>query len=142
MRACSFQCARLCKRRRDIPNRAIQDEGIILRREESAAAPETRGLLVDSVDHQGAPADQLGRRDAALERMLDKPGANAFAGPIEIRRKLPQQQTRHGVGRLSCSNRSGKCAGGYRGRRQTIIADDATFIVNHHNRGKSLLLIR
>jgi hypothetical protein len=65
-----------------------QHEWVILRRQESASPPKARGLYVNGIDDECAPADQATTRRCSA--CLERAGANSFSDPILICRKLSE----------------------------------------------------
>lgn len=128
-------------RRCDVGDRPQQNQRIILRRNEPAAAPEIRGLDIDGIDDQRATADQSGCRHATLQRMFQKSGTNPFANPVLIRCKLPQKQARDGIWRLTGADGTWKCGRQDRGRRKTVIADNPIGFIDDKDGREPLLLI-
>jgi hypothetical protein len=74
--------------------------------------------------------------------MLKETGASAFPCPAKIRCELSEQQARHGIGRLPGPDGSWKDSWSDRGRCQTVIADDATGLVDDEDGCEALLLVR
>jgi len=129
------------KRGSDRRNRAEQNEWIALRRKEAPPLPELSGGVIDSVVHQCAAADQPCRMDAALEGMFDEAGLDSLPCAIGICGKLAEKEARNRVGRLAGADRTRQDRRHHGGRRQTIVSDNPTGIVNDKDGGKALLLI-
>ena len=68
-------------------------------------SPERGSFDVNRVDNQRTTSDEVCGRDAALQCVFEQACANSFANPVLIRRELPQQQARHGIGRLAGADR-------------------------------------
>ena len=94
------------QRCRNVGDRAKQDERVVFCGDEAASFPERGGLAIDGFDDQCTAADEAGCGDASLQGMLEQSGTDTFSGPLAIRRKLSQQQTGDGIGRLSGADRA------------------------------------
>ncbi len=132
---------RLTERRRDVADRAEQDQGVIPGRFEAAPPPELGHLPVDGVDHQGPPTDQRRGLNAALEGVLHKASANAQTCPCCVGRELAEQYARDRIRRLPRPDRARQNRRHYTGRRKAVVADHAPGLMNDENGSKALLLI-
>lgn len=130
-----------CKGSGNCCNRAEQDKRIILRWKESPPLPEPRGLLINGVDHQCAPANQLRGLNAALEGVFHQACADPQAGPLRIRRKLPEKEAGNRIGCLPCADRPGQDRRHDSGRRQPVISDHTPCLTNNEDCGEALFLI-
>jgi hypothetical protein len=72
---------------------------------------------------------------------LEQAGADTFANPTLVGRKLPQQQTGHRIRRLAGPDGTRQGGGDDRRRRKTVIADDTIHLVNDHDCREALLLL-
>lgn len=108
------------QRRGDIGNGPEQHELIVLRRKKNPTARECRYVIINGIDDKRLPADQRGAIHAARQGMIEQAQANPLPIPCSIRRKLPEQNTRHRVGRLAGADRARQGGGHDRGRCQAI----------------------
>jgi hypothetical protein len=108
--------------------------------ERSHAVARSSGF-VNGVDHQCATANEPGRSYAALKSVFDQTCSNPTAYPADVGCKLPEQQARHRIGRLTGADGAREHVRNDGGRRETIIANDASGIMHDQDGGEALLLI-
>ena len=119
-----------------------ENERIVFRGHKTPPAPELRGFVIDGVDHQGTPADQPCRMDAALERMFHQTCADALPYPSGVRCKLTEKQAGNGIGRLAGADRARQDRWQSGGGREAIISNDPPCLMHHENGRKAFLLVR
>lgn len=125
----------------DVFDRAEKDERVVLGGDEASSPPERGGFIVDGVDHERAAADETGGSDATLQRVLYQARPNSTSSPTDVGRELTQKQARHGIGRLAGADGPGQHIRHDGCRREAVIADDSSGLVDDQNRSKALLLV-
>ncbi|SHM60486.1 hypothetical protein SAMN05444389_1174 [Paracoccus solventivorans] len=133
--------AALTERRRDVADRAKQNQGIVPGRFEAAPPPKLGSISVNGVDHQRPPADQRSGLNAALEGMLHKAGPDAQPCPSGVGRELAEQHARDRIRRLPRPDRARQNRRQHTGRRKAVVADHAPGLMNDENGSEALLLI-
>lgn len=78
---------------------------------------------------------------AALECMFQEAGTDPTSRPVDIRRKLAEQQAGNGIRRLARTDRSGQYVRNDGSGRETIVADDTAPLMNGQDGCKAFLLI-
>ena len=103
--------------------------------------PERRRFGVHSVDHQGTTANELGCRYAALEGVLHQARSDPAPSPADVGCKLTQEQTRYRIRQLAGSDRAGQDVRNDTRRCETIIADNASGLMDDQNGREAFLLV-
>ena len=78
---------------------------------------------------------------AALERVFHETRADPAPLPIDVGRELTEQQARNRIGRLARADRARQHVRHDGRRRETIVADDTTRLMNDDDGCKAFLLI-
>ena len=132
---------RFLQRCGDCSDRAKQDERVVLRGHETSEPAELSRFVIDGIDHQCPPADQSGGLDAALKSMLHQTCADAVPGPFRVRGKLAEKKTGNRIGRLAVAYRARQDRSNDGRRRQAVIPNDASSLVDNEDRRETLFLI-
>src|SRR5690606_9391053 len=114
---------------------------IVSGREKSSPAPEGGSLVIDRVDHERAAADEAGCMSAALECMFQEASTDPAPDPVDIGRKLAEQQAGNRIWWLAGTDRAWQHVRNDGRRRKTIVSDDAANFMNDQDGRKTLLLI-
>lgn len=123
-------------------DRAHEHRRIVPRGNEAPALPIALGLGVDRPHHHCAAADDVGAGDAAMQRVLDQAAADALSGIAMVDGELSNQQAGDRIGRASGAD-GARCAVWLdHARREAVIADDCSLIVNDQDAGKAADLVR
>lgn len=102
----------------DIRNGPKWHELIVLRRQKTPTAPECLCVIINGIDDKRVPADRRSAIHAARQGLIEQAQANPLPNPCSIRRKLPEQNTGHRVGRLAGADRARQGGGHDPGRCQ------------------------
>ena len=120
---------------------AHKDGRIVPRRYKPPVLPVTLGIGVDRPDDHGATADDIGPGDATPQSILDQPASNAPAGVAPIDGELSDQETRDRIRGSSGPDRARRAVRLEDARRQAVVADHRSAVVDHQDAGKTASLI-
>lgn len=104
--------------------------------------PKVQGLLIECIDDDRASTNQPSTGNASCERVFQEAAGDPAAGPGQVGRELPKQQTRHGAWRLARPDRSRHGRRNDSGRGKPAVAHDATVFMDHGDDGETVVLIR
>lgn len=125
----------------DIGNRSHEGGRVITCCDETPALPISFSLDIDRADDNGATTNNLRARYAAPEGVGDKHRPNPATLMAAINGQLPDQQARDRIGRAASADATRGSAWIDSAWRKTIIADDLSVLVDHHDTGEILPLV-
>ena len=120
---------------------AEQHQRIIPARQEAVPGPKRRGISIQRVDHDRTAANQARNVQAPAQGMGQKRCADAPARPSRIRRKLPEQEARNWVGRLSRPDRPRHPGRDDGSGRKAVAAYDPASLMHDDDSRKAPLLV-
>jgi hypothetical protein len=125
----------------DIGDRSHEDGRVVARWNEPPALPINFSLGIDRPDDDGTAANDLRAGYATSEGIGDKRRPNPATLMAAIDRQLSDQQAGNWIGRATSPDTARGSARIDSARRETVIADDLSLLVNYQDARKILTLV-